>query len=77
MRITIFASGSRGDIQPCLLLGRELQRQGFSVCLAAPENFASLAQGLAFFPLKGDIQQIMAGQTGRAFMESGGRNPVA
>lgn len=78
MRITIFAAGSRGDIQPCIMLGRGLQRAGLSVLLAAPENFADFVQGhgLCFHPLRGDVQQIMASETGRGFMESGSANPM-
>lgn len=78
MKITIFAAGSRGDIQPCVALGRGLQSAGYSVRLAAPENFASFVQehGVAFAPLRGDVQAIMASDTGRAFMESGGGNPL-
>jgi UDP:flavonoid glycosyltransferase YjiC (YdhE family) len=78
MRITIFAAGSRGDIQPCVVLGRGLQRAGFEVRLAAPENFAGFIQehGLYVHPLRGDVQQIMAGDTGRDFMESGSANPI-
>jgi sterol 3beta-glucosyltransferase len=76
MRITIFAAGSRGDIQPCAVLGKELQRTGFDVLLAAPENFADFVQahGLCFHPLRGDVQQIMASETGRGFMEKGSAN---
>jgi sterol 3beta-glucosyltransferase len=76
MRITIFAAGSRGDIQPCTILGSELQRAGFNVLLAAPENFADFIQerGLCFYPLRGDVQQIMASETGRGFMEKGSTN---
>ncbi len=78
MRITIFAAGSQGDIQPCLVLGRGLQQAGCQVLLAVPQNFAALVQahGLAFHPLRGDVQQIMAGETGRKFMETGGGNPI-
>lgn len=78
LRITIFAAGSQGDIQPCLRLGKGLQQSGFRVLLAAPQNFADLiqAQGLAFYPLRGDVQQIMAGETGRKFMEKSGANPI-
>ena len=78
MHITIFAAGSRGDIQPCLVLGRGLQRAGFEVLLAAPENFAGFAKayGLCFYPLRGDVQQIMASDTGREFMEQGSGNPL-
>jgi sterol 3beta-glucosyltransferase len=78
MRITIFAAGSRGDVQPCLILGRALQHAGFDVLLAAPQNFAEFVRGhgLRFHPLRGDVQQIMAGETGRKFMERGGANPI-
>lgn len=79
MKITIFAAGSRGDIQPCIALGMGLQATGYRVTLAAPADFAGFVQqyGLAFAPLHGDVQQIMASETGRRFMEQGGRNPLA
>jgi UDP:flavonoid glycosyltransferase YjiC (YdhE family) len=78
MRITIFTAGSQGDVQPCVLLGRGLQHAGFQVLLAAPENFGGLIQGygLGFRPLRGDVQQIMASETGRKFMQSAGTNPI-
>ncbi|MBP6440797.1 MAG: glycosyltransferase family 1 protein [Caldilineaceae bacterium] len=78
MKITIFAAGSRGDIQPCVALGKGLQQAGYRVRLAAPADFASFAQqhGVDFCPLRGDVQQIMASDTGRKFMETGGANPL-
>ncbi|MCC6298013.1 MAG: glycosyltransferase family 1 protein [Anaerolineales bacterium] len=77
MNVTIFGAGSLGDIQPCLRLGQKLQQAGFHITLAAPQNFASIIQGqqVAFHPLRGDMQKIMAGDTGRRFMERGGTNP--
>lgn len=78
MKITIFAAGSRGDIQPCVALAKGLQHVGHTVYLAAPADFAGFAQehGVGFRPLRGDVQQIMASDTGREFMESGGGNPL-
>lgn len=78
MRIAIFAAGSQGDIQPCLRLGNGLQQSGLEVLLAAPQNFAALSAGcgLPFHPLRGDVQEIMAGETGRRFMERSGANPI-
>lgn len=78
MKITIFAAGSRGDIQPCIALSRGLQQAGYHVCLAAPEDFAGFIQkhDVGFYPLGGDVQQIMASDTGRKFMETGGANPI-
>ena len=78
MKLTLFAAGSRGDIQPCVALGRRLQQAGYRVRLAAPEDFAGFVQehGVDFYPLRGDVQQLMASDTGRAFMETGGANPL-
>lgn len=77
MKITVFAAGSRGDIQPCVVLCKGLQQAGYSVRLAAPEDFADFVQAheVEFYPLRGDVQQIMASDTGRKFMEGGGANP--
>ena len=77
-RITIFTAGSLGDIQPGLVLGKGLQEAGYQVLLTAPQNFARLSQehGLPFHALRGDVQQIMAGETGRKFIETGGGNPI-
>jgi UDP:flavonoid glycosyltransferase YjiC (YdhE family) len=60
------------------VLGRGLQRAGFRVLLAAPQNFAAFIQdqGLDFHPLRGDVQQIMASKTGRNFMQTGSANPI-
>ena len=44
MSIVVFASGSQGDIQPCLRLGKGLQQSGFEILLAVPQNFAALSQ---------------------------------
>ena len=78
MKITVFAAGSRGDIQPCIVLSRALQQAGYRVSLAAPEDFADFIQKheVDFYPLRGDVQQIMASDTGRQFMETGGANPI-
>ncbi len=78
MKVTVFAAGSRGDIQPCIVLGRGLQNAGYRVSLAAPEDFADFVHrhDVDFYPLRGDVQKIMASDTGRQFMESGGGNPL-
>ena len=78
MKITVFAAGSRGDIQPCVALSKGLEEAGYRVRLAAPEDFAGFIQGhrVDFYPLRGDVQKIMASDTGRKFMETGGGNPI-
>lgn len=78
MKITIFAAGSQGDIQPCVALAKGLQQNGFQINLAAPTDFAEFVSkhGLEFSPLRGDVRNIMASETGRKFMEKGGQNPL-
>ena len=78
MKITVFAAGSRGDIQPCVALSKGLQQAGYRVSLAAPQDFAGFIQehNISFRPLRGDVQKIMASDTGRKFMETGGANPI-
>ena len=46
--------------------------------LAAPEDFAAFVKShdVDFYPLRGDVQKIMASETGRRFMETGGANPL-
>jgi UDP:flavonoid glycosyltransferase YjiC (YdhE family) len=60
------------------MLGKALQEAGYDLLLAAPQNFSQFIQenGLRFYPLSGDVQQIMASETGREFMEKGGANPL-
>ncbi len=78
MKVAVFAAGSQGDIQPCVALSMALGLAGYRVTLAAPANFDRLAQdhGVPFRPVGGDVQQLMASDTGRGFMESGSANPL-
>ncbi|MAT42896.1 MAG: hypothetical protein CL609_11180 [Anaerolineaceae bacterium] len=77
-KITIFAAGSRGDIQPCLALAIGLKQTGYQVTMAAPQDFEKFITqyGVGFYPLRGDVQKVMASDTGREFMEQGGSNPL-
>ena len=78
MIITIFAAGSQGDIQPCAALAKGLMNAGHQVRLAAPENFSAFIQqqGIDHYPLRGDVQKLMASDTGKDFMSSGSGNPI-
>ena len=60
MRIAIIASGSRGDVQPYIALGKGLLNAGHSVRFVSHENFAALVQthGLEFWPVESDVQEI-------------------
>ncbi len=59
-QMTLMTYGSRGDVAPFAALGAALQQRGHSVRLAAPQGFASLAEGygLEFVPLAGDPEDL-------------------
>lgn len=53
MKVLLAPLGSRGDVQPQLVLGEELARRGHAVTLAAPPDFESLSAsyGIPFRPI--------------------------
>lgn len=46
MKIVLVTSGSRGDVQPYILLGLELQRRGHDVDVATEERMHDLVKQL-------------------------------
>jgi sterol 3beta-glucosyltransferase len=73
----ILGAGSRGDLQPCLALGRRLAERGDAVRLIAVARYKPLvdAAGLTPVMLSLDPVEIIASEAGRAWLD-GGRNPV-
>jgi Glycosyltransferase family 28 N-terminal domain len=62
MNIVLQVVGSRGDVQPFVALGNELQKYGHRVRLATHDVFKSFVKGagLEFFPIGGDPKELMA-----------------
>lgn len=73
MRIAILASGSRGDVQPYVALGKGLHDAGHDVRLISAQNYAPLAAsaGLDFHPTRGDVQAVAESPEMRALIEEG------
>lgn len=44
MKCVLAAHGSRGDVEPCAVVGRELQRRGHDVRIAVPPNLLALVE---------------------------------
>ena len=44
MKFVLAGYGSRGDVEPCVVVGRELMRRGHDVSIAVPPNSFGLAQ---------------------------------
>ncbi len=73
MHIAIIALGTRGDVQPYIALGKGLEKAGNVVRLVTHENFEVLVNsyGLEFWPLKGNVQDILQSKEMREILEQG------
>ena len=62
MRLTMISIGSTGDVRPYVILGKELNRRGHDVTVAAFSPFEKMIKdaGLDFYPLAGDVVKFMA-----------------
>ncbi|EEY18375.1 conserved hypothetical protein [Verticillium alfalfae VaMs.102] len=62
LNIVIHVVGSRGDVQPFVALGSELQRYGHRVRLATHDIFEDFVRkaGIEFYPIGGDPAELMA-----------------
>jgi sterol 3beta-glucosyltransferase len=60
MRLVIIASGSRGDVEPYLALGKGLQQAGHGVRLVTHETYHDLvtSHGVEFCPVEGNPQGV-------------------
>ncbi len=73
MRIAIIASGSRGDVEPYLALGKGLKNAGHVVRLVAHDNFGALvrAHDVEFWPVAGNTQEVVQSPEMRQLLEKG------
>ena len=62
LNIVIQVVGSRGDVQPFIALGNELQKSGHRIRLATHNVFEDFVKksGLEFYPIGGDPADLMA-----------------
>ncbi|KAF8201061.1 sterol glucosyltransferase [Mycena galopus ATCC 62051] len=62
LNVVIQVVGSRGDVQPFIALGNELQKHGHRVRLATHDVFKDFVRtsGLEFYPIGGDPAELMA-----------------
>jgi sterol 3beta-glucosyltransferase len=72
--IVILAIGSRGDVQPRVILGRELQSRGYPVRVLTSDRYARIVNdaGLEFFPLGVDMEAMIQSADWR-FLHDGQR----
>jgi UDP:flavonoid glycosyltransferase YjiC (YdhE family) len=73
VRIAIIATGSRGDVQPYVALGKGLLEAGHAVRLVTHLNYEALvtAHGLEYWPVDADVAEIAQGAEMRELLEGG------
>lgn len=73
-QVVVIAPGSRGDVQPCVALGRGLAAAGDRVRVLASPGFRPLIEehGLAFAPLSADPGEILGSAAGQAWTSGRG-----
>jgi sterol 3beta-glucosyltransferase len=73
MRIAVFAGGSRGDVQPMVVLGAELARRGHDVVMATPDDQVEFALrlGLETVPLGIRARDFLESEEGRRWLADG------
>ena len=64
MKFVLASYGGRGDVEPAVVVGRELQRRGHDVHMAVPPNLVGFveAAGLAAVAYGLDSQPILDAQ---------------
>ncbi len=76
MRIAILTLGTRGDVQPYVVLGKALKQRGHFVTLATAKNFEALVTSydIDFRPVEADFQAVLNSAEGKKMMKG---NPFA
>ncbi|AMU77597.1 glycosyltransferase [Mycobacteroides abscessus] len=61
MKFVLASYGTRGDIEPCAAVGRELIRRGHDVCMAVPPDLIGFveAAGLTAVPYGPDLRSVL------------------
>ncbi|GAB3132651.1 glycosyltransferase [Tsukamurella serpentis] len=73
MRVAIPLTGTRGDVQPAVALGLELQRRGHRVIVGAPPNLVDFtrAAGLEAVPCGPDVARLYSSEEGQRALAAG------
>lgn len=73
MKMTLIAHGTRGDVQPLVILGARLSELGHEVVLAVSENYRRMAEqaDLKCVPIPIDLESFLESDAGRGLLAKG------
>ncbi len=74
-KVLVIAIGSRGDIQPFVALGKQLQAAGHFVALQTAESYRGFVEsnGLEYAYMNNDFMDLAESKTGQAATEGGNK----
>jgi len=74
MRITITATGSRGDVQPYIALAVGLRQAGHAVCVATHDEFRPLldGRGIEYAPVRGNPRDLLNDERAHSMLAAQG-----
>ncbi len=74
MKVTLFAIGTRGDVEPCIGLAKKLDARGHEVRLAAYLDFRAMVEGegVRYAPIGAELAAIDDSHHGRGARDAGG-----
>lgn len=72
MKISLLTLGTRGDVQPFVVLGKALKKRGYTITISTAANFSSFIEshGLDFVPVDADFQEILNSEEGKKMMSN-------
>jgi len=73
VRVALVTAGTRGDVQPMVALGVELERRGHDVIVGVPPNLTDFPgrAGLTALPIGADSREFLESPDGRAMLAAG------
>src|ERR1700743_1108766 len=77
MKVVLAAYGSRGDVEPCAVVGRELLRRGHDVRIAVPPNMVAFAESVGLDAMAYGPDSEAQLNTAADFFVANMKNPYA
>jgi sterol 3beta-glucosyltransferase len=78
MKITLLAHGTRGDVQPMVILGMRLAELGHDITMGASENYQAFVEsaGLRFVPIPINLEAYIESEQGQGLLATGNVNKL-
>lgn len=79
MHITFLTVGTRGDIQPCVLLANKLYQMGMKVNIVGPSNidFGETNMKVSYHTINVDVKEIMKSKKNNIMIDKMRTNPLS